>query len=76
MTEDHPLRVWRKGKRLTLDALGKRVGVSASHLSEVERGKNALSLELAAKLSRETQDADGMPEVPLEKFVPQTEAAQ
>lgn len=73
--EDHALRRWRRSKGVTLGALAKRVGVTASHLSEVETGKNSVSLELAAKLSRETQDDSGVPEVPLEQFV-QTEAAQ
>lgn len=76
MVEVHPLRRWRNRNGMSLATLAGRVGVTASHLSEVETGKNSVSLELAAKLSRETQDDSGVPEVPIERFVPQTEAAQ
>lgn len=64
----HPLRRWRDAKRVTLADLARRVGVSPSHISEIERGINAPSLELAAKLSRETS-------VPIVDFVRSTGAA-
>jgi transcriptional regulator with XRE-family HTH domain len=66
---EHALRRWRKGNGLTLVVLAGRVGVTPSHLSEIERGRNRPSLELAAKLSRITKN-----EVPLSDFVPQQAA--
>lgn len=69
MPDDHELRRWRKAEKITLTALAGRVGVRASHLSEIENWKNEPSLALAAKLSRETS-------IPLDKFVKQREAAQ
>lgn len=69
MSESHELRRWRKAESVTLTTLAGRVGVRASHLSEIENWKNEPSLALAAKLSRETG-------IPLDKFVRQAEAAQ
>lgn len=63
---DHPLRLWRKASKLTLTALAGKVGVTPSHLSEIERGANTPSLELAAKLSRATADETGSIAVPME----------
>jgi transcriptional regulator with XRE-family HTH domain len=68
---DHALRLWRKENGVTLTTLASRVGVTPSHLSEVENRRNMPSIELAAKLSRETQGS-----VPLDAFVPRTEAAE
>ena len=73
---DHPLRRWRHSQKITLAALANDVGVTPSHLSEIETGKNVPSLMLAARLSRATADAKGMPLVPLTELVPQSEAAQ
>ena len=50
----HPLRRWRKRNEITLEALGERVGVTGSHLSEIERGLSGISFELACKLNQET----------------------
>jgi transcriptional regulator with XRE-family HTH domain len=52
----HPLRKWRLGQdpAVTLDTLAKRLGVRASHLSQVERGIRGVSMDLAAKIERET----------------------
>jgi len=61
---DHALRLWRKANGITLTVLADRVGVTPSHLSEVENRRNAPSIDLAAKLSRETDGA-----VPLDAFV-------
>lgn len=58
----HELRNWRKAEKITLKVLAGQVGVQASHLSEIERGQNTPSLQLAAKLSR-------ISGVPLEAFV-------
>lgn len=69
MPDDHELRRWRKAGNITLTALASRVGVRASHLSEIENWKNEPSLALAAKLSGETG-------IPLDKFVKQRVAAE
>lgn len=56
MERVHPLRRWRLRNGVTLEKLASRkgVGVSPSHLSEIERGLNSPSLDLAASLSRAT----------------------
>lgn len=64
----HPMRVWRNEKRITLNALAEKVGVTPSHLSEIERGVNSPSLDLAAKLSRATADETGHPAVDVLEF--------
>lgn len=51
---DHPMRAWRDAHKITLARLAGTVGVTASHLSEIETGKNAPSLDLAVRLSRAT----------------------
>lgn len=53
---EHPLKVWRRGQtpKVTLAALAQRVGVTASHLSEVENYKNEPSLDLTNRLSELT----------------------
>lgn len=50
----HPLRAWRTENHVTLARLANVVGVSIAHLSEIERGNNSPSLELADRLSRAT----------------------
>lgn len=54
MERIHPLRRWRLKNGVTLADLAGREGVDVtpSHLSEVERGLNTLSLDLAAELCR------------------------
>ena len=47
-----PLRVWREYRRFTLAALGKRCGVTAAALSQIETGRRSPSAELLSKLSR------------------------
>jgi transcriptional regulator with XRE-family HTH domain len=61
---DHPLRLWRQSKQVTLAQLADTLDVSTSHLSEIERGRNKPSLKLAMRLSQAT---DG--EVSVEEFV-------
>lgn len=74
---DHPLRLWRTEHGVTLATLADRVGVTASHLSEVERDLDTPSLDLATKLSRETTNGDGVPVVPTDAFMrPKQKAAQ
>jgi transcriptional regulator with XRE-family HTH domain len=62
MEHVHPLRLWRREQGKTLTELAEAVGVTASHLSEIERGLNDPSLALAARLSRETN-------IPIDQFV-------
>lgn len=54
--ETHPVRAWRKSQtpKITLATLADRLGITPSHLSEIEKGNNVPSLALAVKLSRET----------------------
>lgn len=49
---DHPLRAWRKRQEpsVTLTALAADLGVSPSHLSEIENWNNQPSLDLVARL--------------------------
>jgi transcriptional regulator with XRE-family HTH domain len=53
---EHPLKAWRRSQqpKVTLSALAQRVGVTASHLSEVENYKNEPSLDLTNRLSDTT----------------------
>jgi transcriptional regulator with XRE-family HTH domain len=66
MATDHPLRRWRQANGLNLKQVAQTegVGVSPSHLSEIERGRNKPSLDLAVRLSRATGG-----EVKVEEFV-------
>ena len=53
---EHPLKTWRRCQtpKITLATLAQRVGVTASHLSEVENYKNEPSLTLTSRLSEVT----------------------
>lgn len=53
---EHPLKTWRQRQnpKMTLAALAQRVGVTASHLSEVENYRNEPSLDLTNRLSEAT----------------------
>jgi transcriptional regulator with XRE-family HTH domain len=51
---EHPLRRWRIEHAVTLTDLAAHVGVTPSHLSEVERRINGISLPLADRLSKIT----------------------
>ena len=42
----------RKGEELTLDECAKKLGVSRSHLCDVEKGRKTVSPERAAKWAR------------------------
>ncbi len=68
---EHPLRAWRhrQAPRKTLSEVAEKVGVTPSHLSEVENWKNEPSLGLVAEISRFTG-------IDMKAFVKQTEAAQ
>ena len=48
---EHPLRLWREHRGLTLDALSRAAGIAAGYLSEIETGKkpgSAASLKKCA----------------------------
>ena len=49
---EHPLKVWREYRCFTLAELGKRCGVTAAALSQIETGKRSPSVELLSKLAR------------------------
>ena len=53
---EHPLRAWRHSQdpRKTLNDLAAEVGVTASHLSEIENWNNDPSLDLLSRLHRAT----------------------
>lgn len=53
---EHPLRVWREHRGLTMTALGKAAGVPQSYISEVEAGKKIGSVDFY----RRTADALGL----------------
>ena len=46
-----PLRAWRENRGFTLDSLAKRVGVTKSHLSQIENNHKSGSLNLYRRLS-------------------------
>lgn len=62
---DHPLRRWRLSfdPVVTLVSLASDVGVTPSHLSEIERGFNNPSVSLAVKLKKRTG-------IPAEQLLP------
>lgn len=49
---EHPLKAWRMAQfpRKTLIELAETVGVTASHISEIENWKNKPSLDLMIRL--------------------------
>ena len=49
--KDHPLRLWRKYRGLTLEQLAGEVGVTKSALSMIENGKSVPSGKLLKKLA-------------------------
>lgn len=67
----HPLKTWRltQEPKKTLASLAGDVGVSASHLSEIENWNNEPSFELLTKLHSITK-------LNVADFVKQAEAAQ
>lgn len=65
----HPLREWRKdnGKTLSQLAGDERVGVTPSHLSQIENRIKEPSLDLAVRLHRATGlDVDSFLKKPAE----------
>jgi lambda repressor-like predicted transcriptional regulator len=47
----HPVRVWRKHRGLTLDALSVRTGIAQSYLTEIETRKKPGSLDAIRKIA-------------------------
>ena len=68
MTEDHPLRAWRKQNGKTITEVAKDAGCAPSFISDVECGLKQPRLPLALKLSE-------MAGIPVDKFLRQ-EVAQ
>lgn len=68
---NHPLRAWRTSQspKKTLVSLAGDLGVSPSHLSEIENWNNEPSLELSVRL-RELTGIDP------EQFIKRREAVQ
>lgn len=48
---EHPLRLWREHRGLTLQALAERVGCTRQMLSMIERGKASPSADLLTRLA-------------------------
>jgi len=48
---EHPIRVWRKHRGLTRQALAVAAGVAPSYLTEIETGKKRGSFDAIAKLA-------------------------
>lgn len=59
---EHPLRQWRRKAGVTLATLAGEVGVTPSHLSEIERGLNGASVALLKRLSKATRGEVGLDE--------------
>ena len=57
---DNPIRVWRRHRGFTIDALARRAGISRAYLSQIETGKREGKLSviaaLAAALERDLGD--------------------
>ena len=49
---EHPVRVWREHRGLTLGALAKECGIAQSYLSEIESGKKRGSVRALAALGK------------------------
>ena len=50
---EHPLRLWRKHRKLTLAQLAGQVGVTRQMLSMLENGKSRASVALLERLAHE-----------------------
>jgi lambda repressor-like predicted transcriptional regulator len=48
----HPLRVWRKHRGMTLDALSSETGIAQSYLTEIETRKKPGSFDAIIKSAR------------------------
>jgi len=52
MTGEHPIRVWRRHRGLTREALATKADVSSSYLTEIETGKKPGSLATMLRLAQ------------------------
>lgn len=69
MEGTHPLKTWRENQGLTQEKAAEQLGLTEPTLSRYETGARMPSLTQAAKLSEKTG-------IPIDRFVPQNEAAQ
>lgn len=69
ISNDHPLKAWRRGRGLTQEAAAKLLELNEPTLSRYETGARSPSLTQAAKLSEKTG-------IPIDKFVKAREAAE
>ena len=53
VSTDHPMRVWREYRGLTLQALADQIGVSKSYLSQIESGNRNGSAEVLKRIAAE-----------------------
>ena len=49
---EHPIRVWRAHRKLTLNALAERASVARAYLSEIETGKKPGSVVALQRIAR------------------------
>jgi DNA-binding XRE family transcriptional regulator len=49
---EHPVRVWREHRGLTLGALAREAGIAQSYVSEIEHGRKRGSVRSLAALAR------------------------
>jgi ribosome-binding protein aMBF1 (putative translation factor) len=52
---EHPVRVWRKQRRLTREALAAAAKIAPSYVSEIETGRKPGSFDALAKLAAALQ---------------------
>jgi DNA-binding XRE family transcriptional regulator len=52
MNGEHPVRVWREHRGLTLGALARQAGIAQSYVSEIEHGRKRGSVRALAALSK------------------------
>ena len=48
----HPIRAWRKYKKINIKELAKTVGISGSYLSQIETGKKNLTIETLKDIAK------------------------
>ncbi len=51
INSDHPMRVWREYRGLTLQALADQVGISKSYLSQIESGNRSGSADVLKRIA-------------------------
>lgn len=53
----HPLRVWREKRKMAQVDLAHSLGVTPSHISQIESGQKGCSLDMAVKIADLTAGA-------------------